>query len=36
MAAHIKAKESFEKALLLTTSVSENQLLTEKIGLCKN
>ena len=36
MAEYIKAKESFEKALLLTTSVSEKQLLTEKIGLCKN
>ena len=36
MAEYIKAKESFEKALLLTTSLSEKQLLTEKIGLCKN
>ena len=36
MAEYIKAKDSFEKALLLTTSVSEKQLLAEKISLCKN
>lgn len=36
IAEHIKAKEYFEKAMGLTTSSSEKQLLAEKIGLCKN
>jgi RNA polymerase sigma-70 factor (ECF subfamily) len=36
MAEYIKAKEYFEKAMGLTTSLPEKQLLTEKIGLCKN
>jgi RNA polymerase sigma-70 factor (ECF subfamily) len=36
MAEHLKAKEYFEKAMGLTTSSSEKQLLAEKIGLCKN
>lgn len=36
MAEYVKAKEYFEKAIHLTTSLSEKQLLTEKISLCKN
>ncbi len=36
MAEYLKAKKYFEKALRLTTSVSEKQFLTEKINLCKN
>ena len=31
-----KAKEYFEKAIRLTTSLAEKQLLAEKIGLCGN
>lgn len=31
-----KAKENFEKAICLTDSASEKQLLTEKIRLCSN
>ncbi len=31
-----KAKQQFERALLLTTSISEKQFLAEKIGLCIN
>jgi RNA polymerase sigma factor (sigma-70 family) len=36
MAEYLKAKEYFEKAVLLTTSLSEKQLLAEKINHCKN
>ncbi len=36
IAEHIKAKEYFEKAIRLTTSSSEKQLLMEKMGLCGN
>jgi RNA polymerase sigma factor (sigma-70 family) len=36
IAENIKAKEYFQKAILLTTSSSEKQLLTEKMGLCGN
>lgn len=32
----LKAKEQFEKAWQLTTSISEKNFLTEKIGLCNN
>lgn len=36
IAEHIKAREYFEKAIRLTSSSSEKQLLTEKINLCGN
>lgn len=36
MAEYLKAKEYFEKAVHLTTSHSEKQLLAEKINHCKN
>ena len=36
MSQPVKAKEYFEKAIRLTDSFSEKQLLAEKIGLCKN
>lgn len=36
MAEYVRAKEYFEKAISLTTSFSEKQLLREKIRLCEN
>lgn len=36
MSQPVKAKEYFEKAIRLTDSFSEKQLLAEKIGHCKN